>query len=97
MKDENIVFTDLKRNSLDYPWGKLPEHKLYAHPGSGSGGYAHNVLVHAAKELFGIQLNDLQWKTVRYQHLLIILFFSFGFFFDKGLVNYNLPFIFFIT
>lgn len=38
---------------------------MTSHPGSSSGGYAHNVFVNAAKELFNQEQNNLQWKTLR--------------------------------
>ncbi|XP_071542141.1 cytosolic Fe-S cluster assembly factor narfl isoform X2 [Panulirus ornatus] len=38
---------------------------MTSHPGSSSGGYAHNVFVNAAKELFSEDKEKLQWKTLR--------------------------------
>ncbi|KAG0716324.1 Cytosolic Fe-S cluster assembly factor NARFL [Chionoecetes opilio] len=39
--------------------------QLTSHPGSSSGGYAHNILVRAAKELFNQDIDDLHWKILR--------------------------------
>ncbi|XP_069167151.1 cytosolic Fe-S cluster assembly factor narfl [Procambarus clarkii] len=38
---------------------------LTSHQGSPSGGYAHNVFITAAKQLFGQDQDMLQWKTLR--------------------------------
>lgn len=38
---------------------------LTSHPGSSSGGYAHNVFVRTAKELFNQEIDDLHWKILR--------------------------------
>ncbi|KAK3886746.1 hypothetical protein Pcinc_009122 [Petrolisthes cinctipes] len=38
---------------------------ITSHPGSASGGYAHNVFIHAAKELFDKDQDKLEWKTLR--------------------------------
>lgn len=38
---------------------------LTSHHGSSSGGFAHNVFVNAAKELFSQDKDKLQWKTLR--------------------------------
>ncbi|KAG8184772.1 hypothetical protein JTE90_019368 [Oedothorax gibbosus] len=42
---------------------------LYTHSGSTSGGYSDHIFVHAAKELFGDSVSNLQYKTLRNQDL----------------------------
>ncbi|KAK8730600.1 hypothetical protein OTU49_007829 [Cherax quadricarinatus] len=38
---------------------------LTSHHGSSSGGYAHHVFISAARELFDLDQDKLQWKTLR--------------------------------
>lgn len=64
MVQKSIIFSDLERQPLDFPWGKTSD-VLMGHEGSGSGGYAHHILNYAAQELFGIKLEEMMWKTVR--------------------------------
>ncbi|KNC85584.1 hypothetical protein SARC_02241 [Sphaeroforma arctica JP610] len=39
--------------------------EMVRHQGSVSGGYTEHVLIYAAKELFGLTLDELEYKTVR--------------------------------
>lgn len=45
---------------------------LKRHIGSGSGGYADHIFQYAAKELFNIECDKLQYKTLRYFSELIV-------------------------
>lgn len=65
MAQENIQFNNLNRSGLDYPWGRHSDHILTGHMGSGSGGYAHHILAYAAKEIFNIELTEMNWKATR--------------------------------
>lgn len=40
--------------------------ELLAHAGSGSGGYLHHIYKHAAKQLFGVEVDELTYKTMKY-------------------------------
>lgn len=39
--------------------------KLYRNIGSGSGGYSESVFIHAAKEIFGENISEVQYTTVK--------------------------------
>lgn len=65
MAQENVQFSNLFRSPIDYPWGRNTDHVLTGHIGSGSGGYAHHILVYAAKELFNMELTEMNWKATR--------------------------------
>lgn len=39
--------------------------ELLRHDGSGSGGYLHHVYTHAAKQLFGVEVEELTYKTLK--------------------------------
>lgn len=41
------------------------EEELTSHSGGGSGGYLEHVYKHAAKELFGIQVDTIQYKPLK--------------------------------
>ncbi|KAK6638350.1 hypothetical protein RUM44_008779 [Polyplax serrata] len=64
ISEEKISLINLQRQKLDFPWGQRMN-TIIGHAGSGSGGYAHHILVNAAQTLFGIELEELNWKTVR--------------------------------
>ncbi len=40
--------------------------ELLGHAGSGSGGYLHHIYKHAAKQLFGVEVDELVYKTMKY-------------------------------
>lgn len=40
--------------------------KLLTSYGSGSGGYAHNLFCHAARELFNINIDNVEFKPLRF-------------------------------
>lgn len=40
--------------------------EFLSHAGSGSGGYLHHVFTHAAKHLFGEEVKNLTYKTLRW-------------------------------
>lgn len=51
---------------LDWPWcTEKPKINVWAHETSGSGGYSDHIFVHAAKELFGIEQNEIHYKNLR--------------------------------
>lgn len=41
------------------------EEELTGHSGGGSGGYLEHIYKHAAKELFGIQVDTVQYKPLK--------------------------------
>ncbi|KAL0272081.1 UNVERIFIED_CONTAM: hypothetical protein PYX00_005190 [Menopon gallinae] len=63
LAEQNISLPEISATELDYPWGNYSDSVLYGHSGSGSGGYAHHILIHAAREIFGVELTELNWHT----------------------------------
>ncbi|XP_044308547.1 cytosolic iron-sulfur assembly component 3 [Varanus komodoensis] len=50
---------------LDSMFGSLPAEQLAGHSGGGSGGYLEHTYRYAARELFGVQVEQLQYKALR--------------------------------
>lgn len=52
---------------LDWPWTTAcPDTaNVWAHETSGSGGYADHLFKYAARELFGIQVDTIEYKNLR--------------------------------
>ncbi|KAK7067080.1 hypothetical protein SK128_025288, partial [Halocaridina rubra] len=63
LERDNVNLTQIQPVPLDGDLSSGPS--LISAPGSGSGGYAHHVFVNAAKELFGQDVSNLQWKVLR--------------------------------
>lgn len=62
LNEQNILLPELSASELDYPWGNHSGTVIWGHSGSGSGGYAHHVLVHAAREILSEELTELKWQ-----------------------------------
>lgn len=56
-----------KENEVEpcWPWGGVPLTPVRRHKGSGSGGYAYHIFLHAAKELFPDVPANLEFRAVR--------------------------------
>ncbi|PNF25946.1 putative cytosolic Fe-S cluster assembly factor GK14772 [Cryptotermes secundus] len=67
LQRDNQSLASMDSVQLDFPWSKtLPSNSaLVSHQGSGSGGYADLIFLHAARELFGNSHPDLQYKSLR--------------------------------
>lgn len=68
LSKENISLNSLENGKFSQPW--LRENfeiapNLHRHIGSGSGGYADNILINAAKEIFGMEITNVQYKPLR--------------------------------
>lgn len=50
--------------------------ELLSHAGSGSGGYLHHVFTYAAKQLFGEEVKELTYKTLRFARLYKLCLFT---------------------
>lgn len=50
--------------------------EFLSHAGSGSGGYLHHVFTYAAKQLFGEEVKELTYKTLRFVCLHKLYFFK---------------------
>lgn len=75
----------------DWPWGDANSagdnsSHVWAHGVSTSGGYAEFIFQQAAKELFNAELETLEFKTLRYDHISHRknLLFSFLFIYQKS-------------
>uniref|UniRef100_A0A671MR61 Iron hydrogenase small subunit domain-containing protein n=1 Tax=Sinocyclocheilus anshuiensis TaxID=1608454 RepID=A0A671MR61_9TELE len=44
---------------------QIDSYELLGHAGSGSGGYLHHIYKHAAKQLFGVEVDELTYKTIK--------------------------------
>ncbi|ELT92002.1 hypothetical protein CAPTEDRAFT_150962 [Capitella teleta] len=64
---ENVALNDLDSTSLDSIFGNSDEGVLASHQGGGSGGYLEHVMRYAAKELHGIEVDELKYKVMRNQ------------------------------
>nr|CAG4641660.1 EOG090X05AC [Eurycercus lamellatus] len=64
LEELNIEFSNLESSSIDSLNGSM-EPEWTVPPGSGSGGYAEHVMRYAAKELYGITLEQINFLPVR--------------------------------
>lgn len=64
---------------LDSAWGEAGSGALRRHAGSGSGGYADHVFLHAAEQLFGESNAQLVYKNLRLDQIKTLHDFVSGF------------------
>ncbi|PRD24142.1 UNVERIFIED_CONTAM: Narfl [Trichonephila clavipes] len=70
LQTENICLNDLPSVDLDKISADIPiPSEIYSHSGSTSGGYSDHIFLHAAKELFGETISEIQYKILRNQDL----------------------------
>uniref|UniRef100_A0A1A8BU57 Nuclear prelamin A recognition factor-like protein n=1 Tax=Nothobranchius kadleci TaxID=1051664 RepID=A0A1A8BU57_NOTKA len=65
MEEENVSLSDVEPAALDTMFSSVCGDEFLSHAGSGSGGYLHHVFTHAAKQLFGEEVKELTYKTLR--------------------------------
>lgn len=65
LEEENVSLNDLKPVAPDTMFSSFCGDEFLSHAGSGSGGYLHHVFTYAAKHLFGEEVKDLTYKTLR--------------------------------
>ncbi|KAK9393301.1 cytosolic Fe-S cluster assembly factor NARFL-like [Crotalus adamanteus] len=65
LDQEGVSLLEVDPMPLDNMFGNLMEEKLFGHSGGGSGGYLEHIFKHAAKELFGIPVKELHYKTLK--------------------------------
>lgn len=87
---ENISLDGLENGTFSQPW--LIENSTYTpnlhrHVGSGSGGYADNIFIYAAKEIFGVEVKNVQYKALRY--FIHIKFYYYSYL-NKGLNSFKI-------
>lgn len=68
LENDGISLRDVPEGHYSEPWNDAPnvniEH-IFAHEGSGSGGYSDYIFRYAAKELFGDEISKLEYKVLR--------------------------------
>ncbi|XP_021933170.1 probable cytosolic Fe-S cluster assembly factor AGAP009023 isoform X2 [Zootermopsis nevadensis] len=67
LQSEDQSLTTMDSVPLDFPWSKTQSSipPLVSHQGSGSGGYAELIFIHAARELFGFTQLEVHYKLLR--------------------------------
>lgn len=64
MHKSNLI--DSKSIAMDWPWGTSePSVQMWAHESSGSGGYSDHIFKYAAKQLFDMDVAELEYKNLR--------------------------------
>lgn len=64
---QDIVFDDLVSEKFDMGLNNVPENnQLFTSSGSGSGGYAHHIFCHVAREVFNINVDKVEFKPLRF-------------------------------
>ncbi|XP_060116890.1 cytosolic iron-sulfur assembly component 3 [Heteronotia binoei] len=65
LDQEGVSLPDVEPAPLDGLFSSSSEDGLCGHAGGGSGGYLEHIFKHAAMELFGIQVDKLEYKPLR--------------------------------
>ncbi|XP_066498313.1 cytosolic Fe-S cluster assembly factor narfl isoform X1 [Hoplias malabaricus] len=65
LEEEGVSLSDLDPAPLDTMFSNVCGDELLCHAGSGSGGYLHHVYTHAARQLFGVKIEDITYKTLK--------------------------------
>uniref|UniRef100_A0A8C4EY22 Nuclear prelamin A recognition factor-like n=1 Tax=Dicentrarchus labrax TaxID=13489 RepID=A0A8C4EY22_DICLA len=65
LEEKNVSLSNVEPAPLDTLFSSVSGHEFLSHAGSGSGGYLHHVFTYAAKQLFGEEVKELTYKTLR--------------------------------
>ncbi|XP_076026752.1 cytosolic Fe-S cluster assembly factor narfl [Genypterus blacodes] len=65
LEEDKVILTDVEPAPLDAMFSNVCGDEFLSHSGGGSGGYLHNVFIHAAKQLFGEGVQELTYKILR--------------------------------
>ncbi|XP_026714426.1 cytosolic iron-sulfur assembly component 3 [Athene cunicularia] len=65
LEQEGVSLSDVDPAPLDTTLSGAAEEELTSHSGGGSGGYLEHVYKYAAKELFGIRVDTIQYKPLK--------------------------------
>ncbi|NXH09582.1 NARFL factor, partial [Bucco capensis] len=65
LEEEGVSLSDVDPAPLDTMSSSGAAEELSSHSGGGSGGYLEHIFKHAAKELFGMQVDTLQYKALK--------------------------------
>lgn len=69
LEKDGCALENLEKSEFSQPW-LLKQNTdvtptLCRHLGSGSGGYADHIFKYAAKELFGVEVDQLEYRNLR--------------------------------
>lgn len=63
---DNVDLLNEKLMELDWPWGtSKPLYSVWSHEHSGSGGYSEHIFKYAIKELYGEDVVEVNYKSLR--------------------------------
>lgn len=65
MEQRKVSVEDLDSVPLDHVLGEAGDVALVRHEGRGSEGFLEHIFKHAAKELFGLDIHEITYKTLR--------------------------------
>ncbi|KAL2101110.1 hypothetical protein ACEWY4_002871 [Coilia grayii] len=65
LEEEGVSLSDVEAVPVDPMFSHVCGEEFFTHAGSGSGGYLHHIFLHAAKELFGEEVKELTYKTLK--------------------------------
>ncbi|XP_039102658.1 cytosolic iron-sulfur assembly component 3 isoform X1 [Hyaena hyaena] len=65
LEEEGVSLPELEPAPLDSLCSSVPAQELSSHRGGGSGGYLEHVFRHAARELFGIHVDEVTYRPLR--------------------------------
>uniref|UniRef100_A0A673AQS2 Iron hydrogenase small subunit domain-containing protein n=1 Tax=Sphaeramia orbicularis TaxID=375764 RepID=A0A673AQS2_9TELE len=65
MERRKIIVEELDLVPLDHVLGETGDSVLVRHEGRGSEGFLEHIFKHAAKELFGLDVHEITYKTLR--------------------------------
>ncbi|XP_054614921.1 cytosolic Fe-S cluster assembly factor narfl [Dunckerocampus dactyliophorus] len=65
LEEEHVSLSDVQAAPLDTLFSSVRDGEFLSHAGSGSGGYLHHVFTYAAKQIFGDDIKELTYKTLR--------------------------------
>lgn len=66
LSNSNQDLNSFPSADFDWPWNsQKPENNIFAHEFSTSGGFSDHIFRYAAKELFGMDVQELNYKNLR--------------------------------
>ncbi|XP_053366900.1 nuclear prelamin A recognition factor [Clarias gariepinus] len=65
MERSNVSVEDIEPVPLDHVFADVTDTRLMRHEGRGSEGFLEHILKYAAKELFGLDVKEVVYKTLR--------------------------------
>uniref|UniRef100_A0A3B3QEI7 Nuclear prelamin A recognition factor n=1 Tax=Paramormyrops kingsleyae TaxID=1676925 RepID=A0A3B3QEI7_9TELE len=65
MEEKGVLVEDVDSVPLDHVLGEFHEENLVRHEGRSSEGFLEHIFKHAAKELFGLKVEEVVYKTLR--------------------------------